>query len=202
MISVILLFCFVSTATAELWPFEVGQTWIYQETDPSNNTYTLSFTVDAIVSLDSSAFGIFENEDYFHLIGDYEGFHDTYVRSTETSVYGWSGGLDGDRIMHDITISHWTGESEQYWYNGTVDNIVVPYGGPFTAHEFEGNDIPADPGHHWNNYYVQDVGLVLDTSTNGYRVVLVDIVPTPVPGAIILLGSGLIGLAGVSRKKT
>jgi len=122
-------------------------------------------------------------------------------QNTSINVNRWLSGVTLPDQTWDVKVSI-----------GGLDDVIVPYGTfdgcirieeRITRHLDDGTTEERDT----NLWYAKDVGLVqLQDVTRGGSYNLTDYniassSPTPEPATLLLLGSGLVGLAGFGRKK-
>ncbi|MBU1056500.1 MAG: VPLPA-CTERM sorting domain-containing protein [Proteobacteria bacterium] len=178
-----------SSEAALIWPMQVGQDWIYEANEYPGG--------EAMIDMH-----FYVSEEV--MIGSQQNFHfgDGYFRSTETQIFEWDSEV-GETLFFQIdavgtTWSHSTNNTVEILDDDFIVNI--PYGlGTYSAYQLGFSD-PDGP---WNMYVVPNLGIVqmdLFDEDPSHILKLKNISSVPIPGAIWLLGSGLIGLVGIRRK--
>ena len=173
-----------------IWPMQVGQDWVYEVNEyPSGNSMADAHRhVTEKVTINSQQF--------FH-------FYDTYFRSTDTEIWEYDFDLGDETLFFQIAPE---GTTWSHGTNNTVEivdtnfQVDIPYGlGIYSAYKLKFYDYDD----RWNMYIVPGLGLVqMDEigQTPANIMKLKSINPIPIPGAVWLLSSGLIGIVGFRKK--
>jgi hypothetical protein len=153
--------CTTISKGAPVWPFEVGQIWVYEAYDSDGNVVPEAekrSVVNGIVTIGS--------EDYYSFWG-------SYFRSTDTEIYEWDDDTNEDELFFFMGS---VGDTWDHSTNNTVeildtDFVVdIPYGsGSYSSYQLKFSD----PSGYWYIYTVPGLGVVqdderFDTGTPNY----------------------------------
>jgi len=197
------LFIAVPANAALLMPAQVGQRFDYLRTDSTGYSWTVEATV-----LDEVVRG---SETYFQWrVWNYEDdgqLEDHYFRSTEFKLYVWGAAAEEVHFQIDVPVGTTWSIGDNEYERMENESVNVPYFGQGTyydAYVFRHHDAVSSSPYCWT-YLVPDIGFVKEvdywTSQNAPKIQeLTNISIIPIPGAVWLLGSGLIGLAALRKK--
>lgn len=201
-----------SALAALLVPFNVGDIYTYNKHDSAIPPNEWTVTRQALEYVDVGGQQYIKVGSWnTHGDGNYSEF---LIRSTENAVYAEDGSLI-DQIAPVGTTwgfsSSWDGSSgTQINEIIAIESVTVPYGTFDTAYVHRAYFDPDDPSlpntAYWYDYIVPGYGFVKQvdytwSSNTPYTEELVQITSVPIPGAVWLIGSGLIGLMGFVRRK-
>ncbi len=180
------------------------------------NYWKANFGVNGITSvkLFDSSHGLLESHkvnlpDNTQPLSSYNGFNPLSL-SWEKQAYGvmlsWDGitPTDGSSYRLELSTPSWSHSIFQY-LNGTEDSLYIPNSlfepvgniWNFGFQERFKNPLYATDGTSDNFNWLRTYSgnFQIDLSTSG------SMIPTPIPGSILLLGSGIIGLLSFNRRK-
>ena len=202
-----------STFAALLMPLDVNDLYIYNKHDSAIPPNEWTVTIQGLEYVDVAGQQYVKAGSWnTHGDGNYDEF---LFRSTETAVFT----DDGSMVWQIAPIgTTWSFPSfrDSEGSGSTVNEIIsiesvtVPYGTFDTAYVYQVYFDPDDPllpnTAYWYDYVVPGVGFVKQIDytwpTNvPYIQELVQITSVPIPAAVWLFGSGLIGLIGIARRK-
>jgi len=204
------LCCFITSHVnaAELWPFQISESYEFSRTDV--NDYTWPVTLDVLAEVTLGAQNYFQVRRWNYR--DNGDIADFYWRSTEDAVLAWTGGTNESVVF--LNASPGT-----TWLSGDTFNEIMPPENihvPYFGQDINGDDIfyqaivvrrnkPSDASPYWYDYLVPGIGCVkeidwytdnapkIEELTNKTTVV-------PVPAAIWLLASGIVSILGFKKK--
>jgi hypothetical protein len=204
------LCCFITSHAnaAELWPFQVSESYEYSRTDVNNHTWSVTLDVLAEVTL--------ANQSYFQVRRwNYDDDGDTaefYWRSTEDAVLVWAGGTTEIVLFLDASPG-------TTWQSGDTFNEIMPSANihvPYFGQDINGDDIflqaivvrrnnPFDDSPYWYDYLVPGIGFVqeIDWWTDDapkIQELTNKTAAVPVPAAIWLLAPGIVSIFGFKKK--
>lgn len=156
---------------SQFFPMSVGQKYIYQQSDPLNNTWTVQLIVNGQA--------VFNSLDYFHL-QNFNYYNEStwadfgHFRATENQFYAYN--PDGNEYLmfqKGPIGTKWTiyqPDDEEYDYDVTeivsIEPVTVPYGTFSQAYKYRNyecvdpNNLSLGQSPYWYEWIVPGVGLV------------------------------------------
>jgi hypothetical protein len=202
-----------SALAALLIPLDVNDLYIYNKHDSASPPNEWTVLIQGLEYVDVGGQQYVKAGTWNE--NGYDDYNELLIRSTENAVY-----TDDGSVMYQMAPvgTTWSFPSSR-GSEGTgmdvneiiaIESVTIPYGTFNNAYVHRVYFDPDDPllpnTAYWYDYIVPGVGFVKQIDYSAYSnspkvMELVQITSVPIPAAVWLFGSGLIGLIGVARRK-